>query len=533
MWHAIRNIVVMTSTYDPQHTNGESLPIWYAENPPEDGAGTIVTRHYDVVVVGAGMAGLSVAYHVLRSGRSVLVVERGAIGGGETGRTSGHLASALDDRFHLLERMHGLEGARLAAESHRAAIADIFAIAQREHIACDAVHVDGYLFAARGDGRERFELDLEYAAARRAGLTVEMVERAPLPFGTGRALRFRDQAQFEPMAYLLGLAAAVRRAGGVIATGVGVDHIDDAQPAVLHLHEQGTITADQVVVATNTPINDLFAIHAKQAAYRSYVVGFEIPVGSVERALYWDMADPYHYVRLAEDNVLIVGGEDHKVGQTQDPEQAWTRLADWTRTHFPMVGEKRFQWSGQILEPADGVAFIGRNPGRAQNVFVVTGDSGNGLTHGAIAGMLLADLIAGRDNPWAKLYEPARKMTHPTALREMVRENANVALRYADWVKPSQGSQIEPGHGAVIRRGIHKVAVHVDEAGKRHECAARCPHLGGVVQWNRAERSWDCPLHGSRFDPHGKVMTGPATDDLAHEPGERRSEESLPTVHAE
>jgi nitrite reductase/ring-hydroxylating ferredoxin subunit len=274
--------------------------------------------------------------------------------------------------------------------------------------------------------------------------------------------------------------------------------------------------AGAVVVATNSPISDRVSIHTKQAAYRSYVLGFELPANSLQRALYWDTQDPYHYVRLAADGGrLIAGGEDHKVGQSARPEQHWQRLEAWTRSHFPMVGPIVSRWSGQIQEPSDGLAYIGKDPASLGRVFISTGDSGNGITHGAIAGLLLPDLIAGHTHPWAALYDPSRKL-RAIRTREYFRENANVALHFAEWLLPrARGERdIERGEGRVVRRGLHHVAVYVDPQGGRHECSATCPHLGCLVAWNRAEKSWDCPCHGSRFDAYGKVLTGPAADDL-------------------
>jgi nitrite reductase/ring-hydroxylating ferredoxin subunit len=285
------------------------------------------------------------------------------------------------------------------------------------------------------------------------------------------------------------------------------------------------------VVTTNSPINDVFAMHSKQAAYRSYVLGVAIEPGSVPSALYWDTEDPYHYVRLAEHGkLLIVGGEDHKVGQSQAPEQSWERLEQWTRDRFAGLGETRYRWSGQIWEPADGLAFIGRNPGRADNIYLCTGDSGNGITHGALAGLLLSDLILGQENPWSEVYDPSRKITQPRAAREFVKENFNVALRYGEWLLPGAkaAEKIEPGHGAVVRKGVRRVAVYVDELNARHECSAVCPHLGCLVSWNRAERSWDCPCHGSRFDPYGRVLTGPARRDLQRDLDEQAEEHREP-----
>ena len=501
--------------YDSQRTSGAALPLWFDQTQTSELDATAwPTAPVDVVVIGAGITGLSTAYHLLRAGRSVLVLDKGRVGSGETGRTTAHLASGLDDHYETLERMHGREGARLAAESHTTAIDSIESIMASEQIACGFARVDGYLFAA--SPRDVRLLEREHDAARRAGLDVSLLDAAPLPFASGPALRFARQAQFQPLDYIEGLARAVRARGGILCTGVRVQRIEESSPVRVHVEGGGVATASAVVIATNSPINDRFAMHTKQAPYRTYAIAVQIAKGSVPRALFWDTLDPYHYVRLAgDDDVLVVGGGDHKVGQSSAPEQSWTHLESWTRDRFASAGATLNRWSGQVWEPADGLAFIGRNPGAVRNVFLCTGDSGNGLTHGALAGLLLTDLITERSNPWSKLYDPSRKLIKPLAAREFVKENLNVALRYGEWLTPGQSSpEVEPGHGAVVRRGLKRVAVYVDEAGVEHSCSAVCPHLGGLVSWNRAERSWDCPCHGSRFDPFGRVLTGPSRADL-------------------
>jgi nitrite reductase/ring-hydroxylating ferredoxin subunit len=277
------------------------------------------------------------------------------------------------------------------------------------------------------------------------------------------------------------------------------------------------------VVATNTPVNDRVAIHTKQAPYQTFAIGLEVPHGSVPKGLYWDTLDPYHYVRLQslpgdqsmETDVLIVGGEDHKSGQADDTKARFARLEHWTRARFPMAGEVRFQWSGQVMEPVDGLAFIGRNPLDAPNVFIATGDSGMGMTHGTIAGLLLTDLIMGRPNRWAGLYDPSR--VTPRAVGEFAKENLNVALEYGQWLTGGDvdsAAQIPYGQGAVLRRGLTKVAVYRDEQGQLHEFSAVCPHLGCLVAWQSTEQIWNCPCHGSRFDAYGGVISGPANSDL-------------------
>ncbi|HEX2197028.1 MAG TPA: FAD-dependent oxidoreductase [Burkholderiales bacterium] len=468
--------------------------------------------HVQVCVVGAGIAGLSTALLLAKAGKSVAVIDDGPIGGGMTQMTSAHLTHAIDDRYYELERLHGRIGARLAAESHTAAIERIEAIVNEEHIDCDFARVDGYLFLAEGDRPETLERELE--AARRAGLSqVERVERAPL-FASGPSLRFPKQAQFHPLKYLAGLTQALHRYGGRLFTGSHVDAIEGGAPALVHVGGR-IVTADAVVVATNTPVNDRVAIHTKQAPYATYVIGVRVPPGSVPAVLAWDTGDPYHYVRVAQD-ILIVGGEDHKSGQAHDAGERHARLEAWTRARFPMAGQVAFRWGGIVMETVDFLSFTGRNPMDKDNVFIHTGDSGMGLTHGTIAGMLLTDLVLGRHNPWAALYDPGRKTVG--AAREYTSENLNVARQYADWLTPGEvksEDDIPLNSGAVLRRGLHKVAIYRDPQGVLHERSAACPHLGCVVRWNGSEKTWDCPCHGSRFDCRGTVLNGPANRDLA------------------
>jgi Rieske Fe-S protein len=280
------------------------------------------------------------------------------------------------------------------------------------------------------------------------------------------------------------------------------------------------ITADAIVVATNTPVNERLVIHTKQAPYRTYVIGVQVPHGSVPKGLYWDTADPYHYIRLMSmthqgEEILMVGGEDHKTGQADDTEERFTRLETWTHDRFPMSANVAFHWSGQVMESVDGLAFIGRDPTGQQNVYIVTGDSGNGMTHGTIAGRLITDLILGRDNPWATLYDPARINLH--AAKEFTRDGINVAAQYAEWVTGGEvdsPEEIAPGSGAILRRGLTKVAVYRDQSGGIHEYNAACPHLGCVITWNATEHTWDCPCHGSRYDAYGRVVNGPANRNL-------------------
>jgi glycine/D-amino acid oxidase-like deaminating enzyme/nitrite reductase/ring-hydroxylating ferredoxin subunit len=467
----------------------------------------------DVCIIGAGIAGLTTAYHLAREGKSVIVLDDGPAGGGETGRTTAHLANALDERYVELEKIHGEEVTRLAAQSHTAAIDRLESIVKAERIDCDFQRLDGYLFVPpkRSTRILRKELD----AAHRAGLhDAEMVDRAPVDsFDTGPCLRFPRQGQFHPLKYLAALMTAIRRDGGQIYTGTRAIDVKGGSPARVQTKNGHTVTAAAVVVATNSPFIDIVSVHTKQHAYRTYAIGASVGDGPPEPALYWDTLDPYHYVRLYDD-ILIVGGEDHKTGQDANPSKHFRRLERWARERFPLQ-DVQFRWSGQVMETIDGLAFIGKDPGGLENVYIVTGDSGMGMTHGTIAGILLPDLIGGRRNPWAQIYEPARKPVR--TLRTYLKENLNMAVRYADWLTPGDvraAEQIPSGEGAIIRDGVRKVAVYRDESGAAHHLSAICTHLGCVVGWNSAEKTWDCPCHGSRFDKYGKVVNGPAATDL-------------------
>lgn len=463
----------------------------------------------EVCVIGAGIAGLSVAYELCQQGRQVMVIDAGEIGGGQTGRTTAHLSSALDDLFTELERLHGDEGARLAAESHQAAITRIEAIVFAEEIPCAFRRVDGYLFLGPDD--EPALLELELQAARRAGLAPELLPRAPLPFDTGPCLKFPRQAELDPMEYLAGLARAIIARGGSIHTNTPAASIEGKKISTPSGFE---IVADHVVVATNVPVNDLAVVHTKQSAHRSYVIAAGIPSDSVAPGLYWDTEDPYHYVRthrFEDRTLLIIGGEDHKTGQEDDPERRWPELESWARARFSSMGAVQYRWSGQVIEPIDGMAFIGRNPADSSDVYIVTGDSGHGMTHGVIAGILIADLIARRPNRWETLYDPRRRTLR--AAGEFAKANLNVVAQYADWLKRGDVERIEdipPGQGAIMRRGAQLLAVYRDQQGVPSACSAVCTHLKGIVRWNRAEGTWDCPCHGARYSCLGEVVEGPA-----------------------
>lgn len=502
-------------------------PVWTAGRPSRPAPRLRANVRADVCVVGGGMAGLSTAYRLATAGRSVAVLEAREPGMGETSRTTAHLVTALDRGWKALTSIHGDALAQLAADSHRAAIEWIERFCDTEVTDCGFARLDGFLFAAPTTAHGVLETELD--AARRAGVDgVEMVPRAPLRgYDTGPCLRFPRQAVCHPLRLLAGLRAGIERRGGRVFGRARVDGVESGRPARVHTTSGATVTADAVVIATNSPIACTPALHAKQAPYRSYAIGAAVPRGTVVDALYWDTEEPFHYVRLErseERDVLIVGGEDHKTGQGGGTAtERHRRLTTWARRRFPTMGPLAYRWSGQVMESADGLAYIGRAQTNA-DVFVVTGDSGNGMTHGMVAGLLLSDLITGRQSPWQAVYDPGR--VRLSAVGSLVKENLNVALQLADWIRPGDVGDpdaIAPGTGAIVRRGLRRLAVYRQPSGQLCERSAVCPHLGCIVRWNAVERTWDCPCHGSRFHPEGSVISGPATRGLA--PLEREHEE--------
>jgi glycine/D-amino acid oxidase-like deaminating enzyme len=307
----------------------------------------------EVAVIGAGIAGLSIAYELARSAKEVVVLDRGRIGGGMTARTTGHLASELDDYYHVLIEKRGVDAAREVCRAQIEAVDRVETIVREEGIECDFRRLDGYLFLA--PGTEPTLLEKEYEAVRRVGLEVAWADRAPIPgVRTGRCLRFASQGRFHPLKYLDGLVEALRRRGARLYGDTIVNDVAEEGDGGVVVRMAGGVEmrVRACAVATNSPFNEV-EVHYKQAPYRTYAIAGRVPRGSVEDALFWDTLDPYHYVRLqpADDasDWLISGGEDHKTGEADDMEVRFALLESWTRAHFPSFGAVEHRWSGQVL----------------------------------------------------------------------------------------------------------------------------------------------------------------------------------------
>jgi glycine/D-amino acid oxidase-like deaminating enzyme/nitrite reductase/ring-hydroxylating ferredoxin subunit len=498
------------------HAALDTTPFWAAdvsgpEFPPLDH-----DEHTDVVVVGGGITGLTAAYLLATAGKRVVLLERARLAEIDTGHTTAHLTMVTDTRLTELADRLGRSHAQAVWDAGLAAIHQIDAIVQARGIDCGFAWVDGFLHAPigtpRDDQAEAFQK--EAALARELGFDVTFVD--DVPFAGGPGWRADGQARFHPRQYLAGLAAALQMAGGRIYERSAVETFSDAP---LGVTANGfAVTADDVVIATHNPLAGLASLpmatlfQTKLALYTSYALAARVPAGRVPDALWWDTATPYRYLRIApagDHDVVILGGEDHKTGQAPYTPACYATLEAALRALLPDATVVA-RWSGQVIETPDGLPYMGP---MADHQYAATGFSGNGLTFGTLGGMLCADAILGRANPWADLFEPGRKALG-RSLWDYAKENTDYPYYLArDRFARVEGRslrEVKRGTGKILALDGQTVAAYRDEEGVLSVRSATCTHMGCRVAWNAAERTWDCPCHGSRFSPYGQVISGPA-----------------------
>jgi glycine/D-amino acid oxidase-like deaminating enzyme/nitrite reductase/ring-hydroxylating ferredoxin subunit len=523
------------------YTSGLTDSVWIHEDPYSNRPRFPALKEdaeTDVCIVGSGIAGISAAYELVARGHKVILIEAREVLSGETGRTSGHLATALDEHYVEIKGKHGDEGAKMAAQSHNWAVQRVGEVAKELGIECEYRLLPGYEISQFEKGTKDHDKDMkalqeEAEYAKQLGLQAEFVPNLTIKGWAGKhdqrgGAKFSNQAAFHPTQYLLGIVKWLQQqpkfklftntrmmssdeSGGLL--GLGEKHV------TVKTEGGQSIKCNHLIQATCVPLQKLSLI-VEMEMDRTYCVAMRIPKDSVEDCLIYDSAEKYKYIRLTrcddKDDYLIIGGCDHKVGQ-EEPEGRFEELEAWVRERFPQAGKVDYRWSGQVFEPFDYMAFIGKKAG-TDRTYVVTGDSGNGLTHGVLASKLLADEIEGKENPWATLYSPKRVASLAKSATEMVGHDLQVNSQYKRLLQTDihDIEDLVPGSGGVLNKGLAgPVAVYKSEDGEVHKMSALCPHLKGVVCWNPAEKSWDCPVHGSRFSDRGVCIMGPSKANLA------------------
>jgi glycine/D-amino acid oxidase-like deaminating enzyme/nitrite reductase/ring-hydroxylating ferredoxin subunit len=465
----------------------------------------------DVVVIGGGMAGMSAAYELQRDGADVVLLEGRTISAGVSGNTTAKLSALHGLTYDSLRSTHDLRVARQYAELNQWGVNRVREVAAEEDIDCDLSERPNVAFTV--DTGQASQIRSEVEAAAEAGLPVSFTTDLDIPFDVAAAVRCEGQAQFQPVKYLRGLAAAMSVRGGAAihestrATGVGGGTVETQLGPV--------VRAGHVIVATQLPFLDRSLFFARAGVERSYAISAEVN-GPIPQGMYIRTESPSHTMRPIPwrgRELLLFGGYSHRLGHG-DPGEAFAGLERDVRERFDVV-EIHHRWDAHDYMPEDDLPYIGRLTPTSETLLTVSGGRKWGLAMAAAAGRLLADRVAGRPNEWAATFDPWRTPP-PSALKQYAEHNADSGLHFfADRLKRGgSAEELAPGEGEVIGDGLGQKAVHRDYDGNLHAVSARCSHLGCIVRWNVPEQTWDCPCHGSRFGAMGEVLNGPATSAL-------------------
>ncbi len=476
-------------------------------------------RVFDVAVIGGGITGLTAALLLAREGQSVCLLDQGVIAMG----TSGHTTAKVTSQHHLtyarIRVSHGKDGAATYGAAMEAAKERVASFVD-EGINCDFRRRPAYVYATRPG--ERALLEREAQAAQEAGLPATMDDEVPLPFDTRGGMRFDNQVEIHARRYLLGLADRFVRAGGEIFEHTRAVHVDESGGCVVHTDGQGRVEAEHVVVATLMPFLDRGGHFARAFPSRSYVLTARVQAGLPD-AMLISAAPPMYSIRSVPyrgEELLMVLGQNHHLGSPKASPERFEKVAQFARQHWDVTSFEH-RWSAQDYSSDDGVPYIGRLNIRSKRIQVATGFKKWGMTSGTLAGMLITDAIVGRDNPWASMFSSTRVKPLAEAPRFLA-ENGRVGVRFVADRILARGqrdiAELDIGEAGIVSCNGQKVAGYRDEEGRLHAVSSRCTHLGCQVAWNDAERSWDCPCHGSRFDPDGQILNGPATKPLDPRP---------------
>ncbi len=476
---------------------------------------TLPAQPFDVIVVGGGITGITTALLLQKAGKSCLVAEAHNLCFGTTSGTTAHLNTVLENSYKQVKDDFGESGAQLVAKATRQALDLVKQHVQEYNIDCGYEEKDGFLFSQTDEQTDNLNDILQ--CSKNAGVDADFVSDIPVPTEFKKAVVYRRQAQIHPTRYVYALAKAFEEAGGVILQNCFVTKVDGGKMLDVET-SLGNLQAAQLIYATHLPPG-INIMHFRNAPYRSYALAATLNDDAYPNGLAYDMYDPYHYYRTQEvdgKKYLIVGAEDHKTGHVENTNECFRNLEAHVRTLYN-VAEITHQWSAQYFVPSDGLAYIGHLPGSPENVYVATGFGGNGITYSHIAAITLTDIITKGHALYADLFSPSR--VKPVAgFANFVKENADVVKEFISkrisQTKITELSSLARGEGKLVKYEGESIALYKDQAGGVHAVSPVCPHAKCIVGWNSAEKSWDCPCHGSRFSVDGDILTGPSKHKL-------------------
>jgi glycine/D-amino acid oxidase-like deaminating enzyme/nitrite reductase/ring-hydroxylating ferredoxin subunit len=470
----------------------------------------------DVAVVGAGIVGLTAARQLKRAGKTVAVLEMDRVGRGVTGYTTAKVTAGHSLIYQQLEKKHGEEVARSYASANSDALEQMSRWIVEDGIDCDFERRPNLVYSETPAEKDSIEQELE--AARRAGLEVTLATDTDLPYDVAAAVRLENQAQFHPRKYLLHFAEEIIGDGSLIFENSRVIDVSEGDRCEVKT-ESGRVLARQVILATHYPFWDRGLLFPRVHPKRSYAIAGPVDGSSVLEGMYISVDQPTRTIRTIPDGdrtLLMVGGNGHATGQKYDTENEYKDLERWMADRFGIT-EVTHRWSTHDGVAVDLLPYVGTARRGTDRIYTATGFGKWGITNGTAAAIVISDAILERTNELRSLFDPHR-FTLKASAAKLATENANVARHwFGDRIKHPQGGSfddLKPGEAAVKHVGLGQVAGYRDEKGKLHAVSATCTHLGCIVAWNGAEKSWDCPCHGSRFDTEGRVLHGPAIRDL-------------------
>ena len=530
-----------TDQPDESSLPGAPLSLWLATTPETNYDPLTEPTEVDVAVCGGGIVGLTAAMQIVDAGLSVAVLERDRLVTGVTGHSTAKLTTQHGLKYDTIRSKHGPETARQYAAANQAAIEHVAGRVRQWDVGCDFERRPAIMYTEQA-GR-RSELRAEREAAWEAGISATAESEIPFSAAAEAGVRFDEQAQYDPRAYLLRLADEIESAGGRIYEGTTVTGVSGSDPyrvdtelaaaeadAVAtgvgetestepnETEPTTTVEADQVILATHFPVRDRLGLFARLFPKQSYVLAART-AGEASEGMYYRVDDPYFSVRSASfdgQQLTLIGGQNHKTGQGGDTADRYRALAAEARDHFE-IEEIVYRWSTQDYVSVDGIPYVGRGGPLVDDLYIATGFGGWGMSNGVAAGLQLADMVRGRETPWQRAFDP-RRVTVTESAEKLITESANEGGQFIrGWMKHARAdpTELQPDEAAIYGREGKPVAAYRDPDGALHTRSAVCPHLGCVVEFNPAERSWDCPCHGSRFRADGSVFDGPAIERLS------------------